>query len=96
MSPLRRLMYEYHRTGMDELSVNAVRARAAMTAALDGLKQAQQNKPMSALPGLFTEIKKDELVNLYSQAATKEKEMVFELLSSVNPSLSAEWEKIKQ
>ena len=96
MSPLRRLMYDYHRAGMDELSVNAVRARATITAALDGLKQAQQNKPMSVLPGLFTEIKKDELVNLYSQAAIKEKEQLFELLSSVNPSLNAEWEKIKR
>jgi len=96
MSPLRKLMYDYHRTGMDELSVNAIRARAAITTALAGLKQAQQNKPMSALPGLFTEIKKDELVNLYSRAAMKEKEEVCELLSSVNPSLITEWEKMKQ
>lgn len=95
MSPLRKLMYDYHRTGMDELSVNAVRARAAITTALGALRQAQQNKPMSALPGLFTEIKKDELVNLYSRAAMKEKEEVCELLSSVNPSLTAEWEKMK-
>lgn len=95
MSPLRKLMYDYHRTGMDELSVNAVRARAAITTALGALRQTQQNKPMSALPGLFTEIKKDELVNLYSRAAMKEKEEVCELLSSVNPSLTAEWEKMK-
>lgn len=95
MSPLRKLMYDYHRMGMDELSVNAVRARAAITTALGALRQAQQNKPMSALPGLFTEIKKDELVNLYSRAAMKEKEEVCELLSSVNPSLTAEWEKMK-
>ena len=95
MSPLRKLMYDYHRTGMDELSVNAVRARAAITTALGALRQAQQNKPMSALPGLFTEIKKDELVNLYSHAAMKEKEEICELLSSVNPSLTAEWEKMK-
>ena len=79
MTPLRKLMYGYHRTGM-----------------LSGLKEAQQNKPMSALPGLFTEIKKDELINLYSRAAMKEKEEVCELLSSVNPSLTTEWEKIKQ
>lgn len=96
MTPLRNLMYDYHRKGMDGLSVNATRARAEITSALDGLKQAQQSKPMSVLPGLFTEIKKDELVNLYSRAAMKEKEEVFELLSSVNPSLGVEWEKIKQ
>lgn len=96
MTPLRKLMYGYHRTGMDELSVNVTRARAVITSMLSGLKEAQQNKPMSALPGLFTEIKKDELINLYSRAAMKEKEEICELLSSVNPSLTAEWEKIKQ
>lgn len=96
MSPLRKLMYQYHRIGMDELSINAVRARASITITLNELKQALQNKPMSALPGLFTEIKKDELINLYSKAAMKEKEEVCELLSSVNPSLSNEWSKIKQ
>ena len=46
---------------------------------LSGLKEAQQNKPMSALPGLFTEIKKDELINLYSRAAMKEKVEVFNI-----------------
>lgn len=96
MTPLRKLMYGYHRTGMDELSVNVTRARAVITSMLSGLKEAQQNKPMSALPGLFTEIKKDELINLYSRAAMKEKEEIYELLSSVNPSLTTEWEKIKQ
>ena len=96
MTPLRKLMYGYHRTGMDELSVNVTRARAVITSMLSGLKEAQQNKPMSALPGLFTEIKKDELINLYSRAAMKEKEELCELLSSVNPSLTTEWEKIKQ
>ena len=96
MTPLRKLMYGYHRTGMDELSVNVTRARAVITSMLSGLKEAQQNKPMSALPGLFTEIKKDELINLYSRAAMKEKEEICELLSSINPSLTAEWEKIKQ
>ena len=96
MTPLRKLMYGYHRTGMDELSVNVTRARAVITSMLSGLKEAQQNKPMSALPGLFTEIKKDELINLYSRAAMKEKEEICELLSSVNPSLTTEWEKIKQ
>lgn len=96
MTPLRKLMYGYYRTGMDELSVNVTRARAVITSMLSGLKEAQQNKPMSALPGLFTEIKKDELINLYSRAAMKEKEEICELLSSVNPSLTTEWEKIKQ
>lgn len=94
MQPVRALLYAYHRQGMDELTTNVTRGRATMTTALNGLKQAQDNNPMSVWPGLFTEIKKDELIRLYSKAGMQEKQQVIELLSSVNPSLSAEWDKI--
>lgn len=95
MQPLRMLLYTYHRQGMDELSTNVSRARATITTSLDGLKEAQANNPMSVWPGLFTEIKKDELIQLYSKAGMQEKERMCELLSSVNPSLTAEWNKMK-
>ena len=78
MSPLRQMMYEYHRKGMDEMVTNATRARATITASLAGLKQARDTKPMSSLPVIFTEIKKDELVNIYggkSPAAQNEKRL---------------------
>ncbi|MDL2212724.1 DUF4835 family protein [Bacteroides sp. OttesenSCG-928-D19] len=95
MRPLRELMYTYHRKGMDEMAVNASRARANITQALNELKTAKQNKPLSVIPQLFTEIKKDELVNIYSAASQREKEEVYTLLTDINPSLSNDWDKIK-
>ena len=53
--------------GLDEMAQNADRGRAKITVALEELKKAKENKPMSVLPQLFTEIKKDELVNVYSK-----------------------------
>ena len=41
-------------------------------------------------------VHRDELNKLKTRAAMKEKEEICELLSSVNPSLTTEWEKIKQ
>lgn len=38
MSPLRQMMYEYHRKGMDEMVTNATRARATITASLAGIE----------------------------------------------------------
>lgn len=98
MKPLRQMMYDYHRKGMDEMATNATRARAAITASLAGWKQAKDTKPMSSLPVIFTEIKKDELVNIYggtSPAAQKEREDVFQLVSNINPSQNSVWDKIK-
>lgn len=96
MSPLRQLMYTYHRTGMDEMVTNANRARASITAALPMLKQARDNKPMTAWITLFTEIKRDEIINLYGPASQSEKETIYNLMSSLNPSLNSDWEKIKE
>ena len=96
MEPYRQLMYDYHRKGLDEMAQNAERGRSNITASLALLEKARQNKPMSALPQLFTEIKKDELLGIYSKGTTKEKEEVVRILSLVNPSYSSDWEELKK
>ena len=96
MKPFRQLMYDYHRAGLDEMAQNADRGRTAITTSLGLLKQAKEAKSMSAIPQLFTEIKKDELINIYSKGTQKEKEEVFEILTDVNPALNSDWDKIKQ
>lgn len=95
MQPYRQLMYDYHRGGMDEMAQNADRGRAKITASLQNLKKAKEARSMSALPQLFTEIKKDELINIYSKGTPKEKEEVYNLLNEVSPSMVNDWDKIK-
>ena len=98
MSPLREMMYDYHRKGLDEMATNATRGRAAITESLNNLKTAKGNKPMSSLPVVFTEIKRDELINIYggtSPSAQKEREEVYQIMSNINPSLNSDWDKIK-
>ncbi len=94
MEPYRQLLYDYHRNGLDEMAQNAERGRSNITTSLTQLEKAKQDKPMSVLPQLFTEIKKDELLNIYSKGTTKEKEEVRRILSLVNPSLTSDWEKM--
>lgn len=96
MEPLRQLLYDYHRNGLDEMAQNAERGRGNITSALSLLQKAKDNKPLSTLPGIFTEIKQDELINIYSKGTTKEKEDVSGILENVNPSLSNEWEALKK
>ncbi len=96
MEPLRQLQYQYYRNGLDEMATNSERGRANVTEALELLKKAKENKPLSALPQLFTEIKRDELVNIYKgKGNATEKENLYELLMSINPSFSSYWHKLK-
>jgi phosphopantothenoylcysteine decarboxylase/phosphopantothenate--cysteine ligase len=95
MASFRELQYKYHRQGLDDMSANADRGRATITESLELLKKAKQAKSTSALPTMFTEIKKNELINIYSTGINKEKQTVKDLLSQVNPSLTNEWDAIK-
>jgi hypothetical protein len=89
-------MYDYHRKGLDEMALNAERGRSNITTSLALLEKARQDKPMSVLPQLFTEIKKDELLGIYSKGTSKEKEEVARILSYVNPSYANDWEEMKK
>ncbi len=98
MKPFRQLQYDYYRTGLDEMANNADRGRTNITTALENdLKKAHEDKPLSRLPAVWTDYKKDELANIYKGKGTqKEKESVYDILFSINPSQNNSWEKIKE
>lgn len=98
MQPFRQLQYDYYRTGLDEMANNAERGRTNITTALEkGLKKAHEDRPLSALPQIWTDYKKDELANIYKGKGTqKEKESVYEILFGINASQNTAWDKIKQ
>ena len=97
MSPFRQLQYDYYRKGLDEMANNAERGRSEISTALEeNLKKAHEDKPLSLLPQIWTDFKRDELVNIYKGKGTqKEKERIYELLMGINASQNSSWEKIK-
>ena len=98
LEPFRQLQYDYYRKGLDEMANNAERGRTEITAALEtGLKKAKENRPLSLLPQIWTDFKKDELANIYRGKGTqKEKESIYELLFSINPSQKKYWDQVKE
>ena len=98
MKPFRQLQYDYYRTGLDEMANNAERGRTNITTALENdLKKAHEDRPMSMLPQIWTDYKKDELANIYKGKGTqKEKESVYDILFGINASQNNSWEKIKE
>ena len=98
MEPFRLLQYDYYRKGLDEMANNAERGRTEISTAItEGLQKAHKDRPSSMLPQIWTDYKKDELANIYKGKGTsKEKEQVYDVLFSINPSQSNSWDKIKQ
>lgn len=98
MKPFRMLQYDYYRKGFDEMASNVERGRTNITTALqENLKKAHEDKPLSLLPQIWTDYKKDELVNIYKGKGTqKEKESVYDILMGINAAQSNSWNKLKQ
>ncbi len=98
MKPFRQFQYDYYRTGLDEMAQNVERGRTNVTTAIEnGLKKAHENKPLSMLPQIWTDYKRDELAGIYKGKGTqKEKESVYDILFSINASQNNAWEKIKE
>ena len=97
MECYRQLMYDYHRKGLDHMVENVETSRDAIKEALNLLDQSRTAKSMSHLPQLFTEYKKEELINIFSgKGKSDEREAVYNILFNTNPALSSDWDRIKQ
>ena len=96
LKPFRQLQYDYYRKGLDEMANNSERGRTEITAALENdLQQAHENKPLSLLPQIWTDYKKDELSSIYKGKGTqKEKQRIYDLLMGLNASQNNSWELI--
>jgi hypothetical protein len=97
MKPFRQMQYDYYRKGLDEMANNVERGRTNVSDALQLLKQAHKEKPLSLLPQIWTDYKRDELANIYKGKGTqKEKETVYDILFGINASQSDAWNKLKE
>jgi hypothetical protein len=95
-SPIRDILYEYHRLGLDQMVVTVDKGRATITHTLENLGKIYQVAPLSVCLTMFKDSKLDELINIYSKANTTEKESVYEMLYQVYPSETTRLDQIKK
>ncbi len=95
-SALRDMLYNYHRKGLDEMSVSPDKGRSQITQSLDALKAVYDVAPMSVGLSLFKDAKLDELVNVYTKGTQDERDRVYELLYGLYPTEQTRLDMIKK
>lgn len=93
---LRDLYYQYHRTGIDEMSVSPDKGRSHITESLDVLQKVAASQPMSVGLSMFKDAKMDELVNIYSKSPQEERDRVYDLLYGIYPAETKRLDLIKK
>ncbi len=95
-SPIRQILYDYHRLGLDQMVVTVDKGRSSITHTLENLGKIYEVAPMSVCLTMFKDAKLDELISIYSKANMTEKEAVYEMLYQVYPSENNKLEDIKK
>lgn len=95
-SGIRTVLYNYHRLGLDQMSVSVDKGRAVVTEMLEELRKVYDAAPMSVCISMFKDAKLDELVNIYSKAGSTEKQKVYELLQPMWPTEQTRLNSIKK
>jgi hypothetical protein len=90
----RSFVYDYHRLGLDEMTSNSANARGKIAEGLPLIREANRARPSAIIISTFMDVKSDELVNIFSKGNQKEKTDAVEILSDVNPTQTARYEKI--
>ena len=82
----RTLLYDYHRRGLDVMTVSPEKGRATIGQTLQRLRDMVSQSPMTPLAALMRDAKLDEFVGLYSKASDDERREAAALLTALWPS----------
>ena len=92
--PLRNILYDYHRNGLDQMAENAVKGRKAIDDLLPTLAQTDRTRLGAMFPLIFFTAKSDELVSIYSKADSREKTAALTALTQADPSNGQKYQGI--
>jgi hypothetical protein len=92
--PLRTIMYDYHRNGLDQMADNNSKGRKVIDDLLPALAQVDRTRLGAMLPLVFFTAKSDELVSIYSKADPREKTQAVNVLSQADPSNGTKYQAI--
>lgn len=94
-SAIRNLIYQYHRRGLDEMTVSPDKGRQTIAKSLAEIQKVYDANPMSVALSMFKDAKMDELVNVFSKGTPEERKDAYNLLSPIYPTEMERINKIR-
>jgi hypothetical protein len=95
-SPLREGIYQYHRLGLDIMTENLDLGRSAVNDCLENFQRANREKPGLFTIQLMMDAKRDEIINVYTQASPMDKTKAVNILKEIDPANSSKYQQIMQ
>ncbi|MDB5016442.1 MAG: hypothetical protein JWQ84_1274 [Mucilaginibacter sp.] len=94
--PLRSLMYDYHRNGLDIMADNTGKGRKVLVALLPILSQVDRQRLGSMFPLVFFTAKSDELVSIFAKADPADRLQALNILSQADPANGLKYQALQK
>jgi hypothetical protein len=93
---IRQFLYDYNINGLDRMESRTAEARTNMVESLKLIQDVFRRKPdpFMYMVQVIVDAKSDELINIFTGAFPEEKSRVVQILTEVDPSNKAKYEKI--
>ncbi|MBL7559935.1 DUF4835 family protein [Olleya sp. YSTF-M6] len=91
----RTVLYDYHRLGLDAMSVNQKEAKNKIASSLSYFKDMNRRRPNSYLLRVFFDAKAEEIEQIFSDGPSVDIADLIETLNKVAPIHSSKWRNIK-
>lgn len=90
----RAAMYAYHRKGLDMFTTDMDQARAAVLSALEDVDKVGVAYFNSMIVQMFSNAKRDELIEMFKVAPKAQRERVFQIMSKADPANATRYREV--
>ncbi len=94
--PLRGLLYDYHRNGLDLMADNASKGRKAISDLLPVLAQVDRQRLGAMFPLVFFTAKCDEMIAIFSKADSQDRLQAMNTLSQADPANGLKYQALQK
>ena len=96
VKPYRQAIYDYHRRSLDEMEKDPERSRAVMLSAITSIGEVNRTFPNSMILKLFSDVKRDEILEVFAIASQGEKDKVYNIMSDIDPALASQLNSLRR
>lgn len=96
VKPYRQAVYDYHRRSLDDMYNDPDRSRAVMLSSITSIGDVNDNFPNSMILKMFSDTKRQEIVEVFDVASQGEKDKVYKIMTDIDPALSSEFKSLRR
>lgn len=96
VKPYRQAIYDYHRRSLDDMHNDPDRSRAVMLSSITSIGDVNDNFPNSMILKLFSDTKRQEIVEIFDVGSQGEKDKVYNIMTEIDPALSSEFKSLRR